>query len=165
MTEDMKTVTEDVEIAPVVTEEDVDCSTDEAQEPEYSIDEAPEDYTPTEDESESTATSEKTEDDVSYKEDLAELSCIFSELEHLSTIEDIRSYDKYRHFRALGLSPKEAYLATGEPQPKRRATPTSPIRAARPTGAMTDSELRMAREIFSDLSDREITILYRMVTK
>ena len=158
MTEDTRTVTADVVTEPELNEE----------ENEYSIDRPTEaeDYTPTEDEGASTdAPSENPQDVISYKQDLCELAGVFSELESLSDIEEIREYDKYKRFRDLGLSPKEAYLATGEPQPKRRATPTSPISVRRPVSAMPESELRMAREIFSDLSDREITILYRMVTK
>lgn len=160
MTEDIMTVDTAPEVAE--GEEDVEYTENQATEAEDYTKKDADDYIEAEAED---AGIDTAEDEISYQDDLCELAGMFSELENLSDIERIREYEKYKHFRALGLSPKEAYLATGEPQPKRRAAPTSPISVRRPGGAMPESELRMAREIFSDLSDREITILYRMVTK
>ena len=65
--------------------------------------------------------------------------------------------------RILG-PPKEALLATGQslkPPPQRR--PTSPIATRGRSERIPDYYLRMAREIFHGLSDREIQVLYKKV--
>ena len=101
-------------------------------------------------------------------DDLTLLMADFPELRGLSEIESMRSYERYRALREVGLTPREAYLAT---TPKTKAPNTrSHLKAApmhtahRPTGGMTRTEIEMARRLFDGLSDGEIHKLYRKVT-
>ncbi len=103
------------------------------------------------------------------KEDVRSLSEEFYELRTLTDITELENPIRYAALRDLGLTPAEAYLATTKRTKKsdnrahlERAVPR---RAGIPEGAMSDSELAEAREIFSDLSDAEIKRLYRKVNK
>ncbi len=101
-------------------------------------------------------------------EDLESLKGEFPELSGIGSITELENPMRYAALRDLGLSPAEAYLATSK---KRRAPNTRahlqsavPKFAAMPRGSMSEQELIMARELFGDLSDREIKKLYRKVT-
>ncbi len=101
-------------------------------------------------------------------DDLAELTEEFPELSGTKNITDIRGATRYAALRDMGLSPREAYLAT---LPKAQTDTRAhlhigvPARVRAPLSSMTVKELYQAREIFGDLDDREIERLYRKVTK
>ena len=103
--------------------------------------------------------------DLNYETDLKELKEEFPQLKDLESTNDLYDPEKYYRFRSLGLTPKEAYLALDERRAPRKPTPPSPITVARRRGSISDNDLRMARAIFTNLSDREINALYQRVTK
>lgn len=79
---------------------------------------------------------------------------------------------RYMELRALGLTPEEAYLASGaSSRPVRmrdtrsHLTDSYPRTSTTPPTLMTRRELREAREIFSSLDDSEIMSLYKRVTR
>ena len=101
--------------------------------------------------------------------DLEELKASFPELSEISSISMIENPLRYAALRDLGLSAKEAYLATNAHRVKydnrshlRSSVPKS---ASAPTGILTRCELEAARELFSGLSDREIQKLYKKVSR
>lgn len=101
------------------------------------------------------------------EEDLRILKEEFPELYSASDITELDDPLRYAALRDLGLSPREAYLATAKP--KRRDSRShlisvGSVRASHGT-VMTDAELCAAREIFSDIPDSEIRRLYKRVTK
>ena len=74
---------------------------------------------------------------------------------------------RYRELRALGLSPLEAYRATARPKEsdtRAHLTDSYPRASVSPAAQISQRELSMAREIFSDLSDKDILRLYKKVT-
>ena len=77
--------------------------------------------------------------------------------------------ERYATLRALGLTPKEAYLATSVSQTREGGTSHLrsgvPGLAKSPSGGMSGAELEMARGLFSGLSDAEIHKLYKKVTR
>lgn len=101
------------------------------------------------------------------EEDLRALKAEFSELASMKDICELKNPIRYGALRDLGLTAKEAYLASGG----RRATSDNrahlhssvPKGATSPLGEIPRKEFEMAREIFSDLSDGEIQKLYRKV--
>ena len=103
------------------------------------------------------------------EQDMAELRKLFPALGGKTSITELDDPVRYAALRDLGLTPKEAYLATSEPQ--RRFDNRSHLTSAVPHGAgggisqMSARELDEARELFSGLSDREIRRLYKKVTK
>lgn len=108
---------------------------------------------------------EEYSDEVGLDGDLDELKREFGELADISSIENLRFPEKYKRFREMGLNPVEAYMATGESRAKERYIPTSPLSVSRRAEGIPQRQLRMAREIFEDLSDMEIQALYKRVTK
>ena len=101
--------------------------------------------------------------------DMEELRSLFPHLRDKTSIAELSNPLRYAALRDLGLTPKEAYLAIGEPVPKydnrshlRSSVPKS---ASAPTGILTRGELEAARELFSGLSDREIQKLYKKVSR
>lgn len=101
-----------------------------------------------------------------------ELSGLSSEFSHLkdASPEGSVNTERYAELRALGLSPKEAFLATE----KREARHTDglshlggsfPKIARTPTSGISTSQMKTARELFGDLSDDEIRSLYKRVTQ
>lgn len=102
-------------------------------------------------------------------EDMRILRESFRELSEEDGIGALRDPLRYGALRDLGLSPKEAYLATGG---KRRAqnnrthlNSSVPRHASSPIGDMPRAEYAIAKELFSDLGDKEIRNLYRRVTQ
>ena len=77
--------------------------------------------------------------------------------------------ERYGELRALGLSAKEAYLATKErgarPDNRSHLQSSVPKGSNAPKIGMSASELLFARELFGTLSDTEIKRLYQRVTK
>ena len=101
-------------------------------------------------------------------EDIAALKAEFPELSDVSDICELNNPLRYAALRDLGLSPAEAYLATAKRAPRRdNRSHLSAIRTVSyaPQGSMTESEMAMARELFSDISDGEIRKLYKKVNK
>ena len=102
-------------------------------------------------------------------DELDELLGEFPELSALESIEDMRGFSRYRELCDMGLTPREAYLATAP----RRDTSSgkshllgAPIaKSAVSAHGISRGELMAAREIFGELSDAEIRRLYRKVTK
>ena len=110
------------------------------------------------------------------REDLAALK---KEFPHLAALNDVSELDapmRYAELRDLGLSAREAYLATsrypGDPRGAavRAMDSRSHLKSAVPRAAVAGGadingdDLRSARELFSELPDGEIRRLYRRVT-
>ena len=103
------------------------------------------------------------------KDDMLELKRLFPALHGKESITEIDNPLRYAALRDLGLTPKEAYLATNAQTPA--YDNRSHLRSAVPRGAATANDmldsraLEAARELFSGLSDREIQRLYKKVSK
>ena len=100
--------------------------------------------------------------------DLAELKREFPELRELDHISRLDNPLRYGALRDLGLSPREAYLATQRvrrPDGRSHLSSAMPRGAGSPTGGMSSRQLAEARELFSDMSDVEIRSLYKKVTR
>ena len=102
--------------------------------------------------------------------DLRELRDEFPELSSVASIADLSSATRYGALRDLGLTPREAFLATRPrqpryPDPRSHLVPVTHSTAKPPTGAMSRRELKLAREIFPNLCDQELQALYKKVTK
>ena len=101
------------------------------------------------------------------KSDLEELWSLFPALRSMRSITGLHDPLRYAALRDLGLTPKEAYLATCEPSAsydnRSHLESTEYGRRSADEGRMSRSEMIAARELFSGLSDREITRLYKKV--
>lgn len=112
-------------------------------------------------------------DSIDYEEleraDMEELCSLFPNLRGKTKITELDNPLRYAALRDLGLTPKEAYLATSEPIQKydnrSHLKSSVPRSAAAPADILTRSELEAARELFSGLSDREIQKLYKRVSR
>ena len=85
-------------------------------------------------------------------------------------LEELVNTERYGQLRALGLSAKEAFLATArstrtEINTKSHLGTSVPRGVHAPATFMSAAEMNEAREIFSGLSDEDIRTLYRKVTK
>lgn len=102
------------------------------------------------------------------KSDMKELSVEFSPDSELD-ISDLKNPIRYGALRDLGLSPREAYLASGgkKSSEDNRAHLSSsvPRKFSSQFSEMPRAELDAARELFGDLSDAQIRNLYKKVTK
>ncbi len=112
------------------------------------------------------ATGEAIDYDEIIRNDVRELRSRFPELSGIVDITDLENPIRYAELRDLGLSPREAYLATSErrqkPDTRRHLSSAVPKRAAMPAG-LSQSELSDMRELFSGLSDTELNRLARRV--
>ena len=103
------------------------------------------------------------------EQDLAELRESFPECRaRLTGISELKDPMRFAALRDLGLSAKEAFLATGGVKRgyDNRAHLTSSVPAyAKAAQEMPRAEYEAARELFSDLTESEIRKLYRKVTK
>lgn len=103
------------------------------------------------------------------KRDLSELKALFPNLKDKTSILELDNPLRYAALRDLGLSPKEAYLATSEPVRKydnrSHLISSVPKSAAAPSDLLSRGELEAARELFSGLSDRELQRLYKKVSR
>ena len=99
-----------------------------------------------------------------------ELLLLRESIPELSGVEDISealNAERYLELRSLGLSQREAYLATQikrAPDTRSHLSDSFPRLAKSPHSAMTRSELYAARELFEGLDDSEIFRLYKRVT-
>ena len=102
------------------------------------------------------------------QEDLEELKSEFPELSDISDICELNNPLRYAALRDLGLSAREAYLATAKRAPRRdnraHLSAIGTVSYA-PQGTMSEAEMAAARELFSDISDAQIRKLYKKVTK
>ena len=100
-------------------------------------------------------------------DDFEELCQEFPELAGKNA-DELYNTERYAQLRELGLTPKEAYLATAKVRAKfdnrSHLSSAVPKGAKSPSGKMMASELRLARELFSGASDQEIIRLYKRVT-
>ncbi len=110
-----------------------------------------------------------TDYDKIIKDDLIAIREQFPEAAGLTSITELDNPLRYAALRDMGLSPKEAYLATqrrtdayDNRKHLRGSVPTS---AGAARDAMSQAELSAARDLFSGLSDRELQRLYKKVTK
>lgn len=75
--------------------------------------------------------------------------------------------ERYKELRAMGLSMKEAYLATSERKrsinTKKHLTDSMPRSAKSPASTMTRREMELARILFDGMSDEQIKKLYNKV--
>ena len=97
-------------------------------------------------------------------DEISELRAQYPEM-----IRDTESTDseRYSELRSMGLSMKEAYLATSE---RKKSTDTrthlrggKPITAKSPASGMSRRELEIARSVFDGMSDEQIRKLYNRV--
>jgi len=148
--EEPRTEVENAAEEPVVTEEN-DAVCQEAQ-----------------DEVKKESESEKDEIDYSLvmEEDLRELKALFPELSSCDSITSLPNPLRYATLRDLGLTAKEAYLATRGTRIDTRSHlfGAAPRAAGSPRSAISEGELKSARELFDGISDEEIRRLYRRVT-
>ncbi len=100
------------------------------------------------------------------EEDARELRAMFPELSALSDIAALPDPIRFAELRDLGLSAREAYLATsgGKRQDNRAHLRSAYPSPAHTPAGMSDDEMRRARELFSDLSDTEIRKLYKRIS-
>lgn len=103
------------------------------------------------------------------REDAEILASTFPSLRGITSVAELKNPLRYAALRDLGLSPKEAYLATCEPTAaydnRSHLFSTAQGKRGSAETQMTRSELEAARELFAGLSDREIHSLYKKVTK
>lgn len=102
-------------------------------------------------------------------EDLKALKSQFPALRELSSLASLSDPIRYAELREMGLSPKEAYLATGgavrKPTDNRAHLLSAVPRASALTATpISGDEMAQARRLFSDLSDAQIHQLYKKVT-
>ena len=113
--------------------------------------------------------------------DFAEIQREFPETRGLKSLREIENLAKFGRFRDLGLSPKEAYAAAN-PDGVRKSVAAATkqqslnetkahLKSAVPAGSKDDGiaiskkELREWRDIFPNLTDKEISRLYRESAK
>ena len=86
----------------------------------------------------------------------------------LARLSDLPGASRFAELREMGLTTEEAFFAVCHTPPtvpsvdtRRHLHPSAPRGAAGLSGGMSAADLASARELFSDLSDREIQLLYR----
>ena len=107
--------------------------------------------------------------EVNLADDLKALAAEFPRLGG-ENAESLFDGERYKELRALGLSEREAFLATAKRETEQRDTLSHlngsvPKRARALDTGMSAGEMKSAKEIFTGLSDEEIRALYRRVTK
>ena len=104
---------------------------------------------------------------LSLDSDLEELRDEFPELAARESVSELDNPTRYAALRELGLTPREAYLATAKRTPRQdtRSHLSDSFHGSKaaPISQMTRGELLTARELFSDLSDGQIHELYKRV--
>ncbi len=118
-------------------------------------------------------TAEPAPDEVDYASvlnaDIEELKTTFPELGGMESIDELADPVRFGALRDLGLTAKEAYLASGGK--KRTYDNRTHLVSSVPGGArsaadgISRQELDMARDLFDGMSESEIQRLYRKVTK
>lgn len=102
-------------------------------------------------------------------EDMKALKEEFPELTELKSVAELQNPTRYAALRDLGLSPAEAYILTSRNRLRTNGRAHlvggMPRTATTPKGSMSQSEMDVARELFSDISDAEIQKLFKKVTR
>lgn len=102
------------------------------------------------------------------KSDMKELSGEFSPDKELD-VSDLKNPIRYGALRDLGLSPREAYLASGgkrlNEDNRAHLSSSVPKKFSSKFSEMPRAELDAARELFGDLSDAQIRNLYKKITQ
>ena len=116
---------------------------------------------------------ESAQDEVDYAAvlgaDIEELKATFPELGGMKNIDELADPVRFGALRDLGLTAKEAYLASGGK--KRSYDNRTHLVSSVPGGArsaadgISRADLDMARDIFGSMNESEIQRLYRKVTK
>ncbi len=102
-------------------------------------------------------------------QDMEQLRREFPELHAIRSLSQLQQPARYGTLRELGLTPKEAYLAT-EHRRVQTVDNRAHLRSAMPHAVggsgepISAAELAAARELFLGLSDHEIRKLYKKVT-
>ena len=115
---------------------------------------------------------ENADADIDYAEiltsDMNELSGELFAGEEIK-ITDLKNPTRYGALRDLGLTPKEAFLASGgrieKLDNRSHLRPSVPRSIAAAFSEIPRAHLDAARELFSDLNDGEIKALYKKVTQ
>lgn len=113
--------------------------------------------------------------------DFVEIQREFPETRGLKSLREIENLAKFGRFRDLGLSPKEAYAAANPDSVRKSVAAATKqqslnetkahLKSAVPAGSKDDGiaiskkELREWRDLFPNLSDKEISKLYRESAK
>jgi hypothetical protein len=113
--------------------------------------------------------------------DFAEIQREFPETRGLKSLREIENLAKFGRFRDLGLSPKEAYAAANPDSVRKRVAAATKqqslnetkahLKSAVPAGSKDDGiaiskkELKEWRDLFPNLSDKEIGKLYKESAK
>ena len=112
--------------------------------------------------------SEGTDYEELVKADMNELTEEFSNGEKIK-ITDLKNPIRYGALRDLGLTPREAYLASGGKKERvdnrSHLSSSVPRKLSAPFSEMPRADLDAARELFSDMNDSEIRNLYKKVTQ
>lgn len=102
------------------------------------------------------------------EEDLEALRRTFPEMRGITSITELDNPLRYAALRDLGLSAREAYLATSERREKRdnrsHLVGATPRAGAYSSSLMSRDEMRAARQLFDGMSDADIQSLYKKVT-
>ena len=102
-------------------------------------------------------------------DDIKALKEEFPELHYMTDIYELKNPARYGALRDLGLSAKEAYLASGGIRTSRdnrsHLYSSVPKSATSPLAEIPRQEFEIAKEIFSDMSDSEIRKLYQKVNR
>ena len=103
------------------------------------------------------------------EEDLNTIRLLFPECRNIGSVTELDNPLRYAALRDLGLSVKEAFLATQRRQlrydNRAHLKSTVPSAAGGEGVSMSAEDLRQARELFSGLSDSQIQKLYKSVIK
>ena len=105
--------------------------------------------------------------DAIMQADVEELRESFPELSSLQDICELQNPLRYAELRDLGLTAREAYLATASRarrDNRGHLTSAVPRGAGAPRGGMSRDELTHMRELFPGLGDAELQGLYRKVS-
>lgn len=111
--------------------------------------------------------SESVDYEAMMEDELRALKRDFPEMRDAVSITELESPIRYAELRDLGLSPREAYLATSgrrkRTDNRRHLFSAVPRGSGAPVSGMTHAELESARELFPGLGDRELMGLYKKV--
>lgn len=103
----------------------------------------------------------------STEAELLSLAESFPEILASENPTDIINLERYNELRTLGLTEREAYLATrsvrAREDSRSHLSPSVTREARGPHSAMPEGELRACRELFFGMSDAEIRRLYKRV--
>lgn len=124
---------------------------------------------------------QQTEFEKKMLSDFAEIQREFPETRGLKSLREIENLAKFGRFRDLGLSPKEAYAAANPDSVRKSVAAATKqqslnetkahLKSAVPAGSKDDGiaiskkELREWRDLFPNLSDKEISRLYKESAK